>query len=177
MIETLALSLALGAMQVPLATTAQLKTRSQVPVAAQAAGPTAPLREWDDLMDKIYKDGVAAKDNSSQMLSGTVGVRTAAHTTHTALVFLARDKNNELAATDAGLGITNFTPTGKAGEFRTEGWILILSQYGEVMEAHHTEGVGSYAVGFLQTKTEKLDLAAPAVKARLDESMRYWIQK
>lgn len=64
-----AFAAALGKLPAGLATTAQLKTRPQVPPSSQAQGPVAPAAAWQKLIDLLVGKGKRTVDPATKTVS------------------------------------------------------------------------------------------------------------
>lgn len=176
MIETtLALSLALGAMNGPLATTAQLKTVSQVPPAI--AGPTAPAAAWDKVIEIVTEDGVytPAKPGASLVyyaLTEKDNTPLAKHMTRSAIL-VGELRDGKVSLTRAVFAETVLTKT--AAGFTQEVWSIGTDPFGQVVTAKLITTIYSRDLKEVEkTPIVELDPADPKVKARFDDIIRHW---
>lgn len=165
-----AFAASLGKPLAGLATVAELKTRPQI-IAAQAPaqGPSVPQAEWRKVLEVIRLQGKRKDD--SQSFARLAGDPKGLHITYSAMVFLT-DFDGEMVAYTAALGITRYKPIAGTDRFEAQGWTILLTPTGKVTEAQFTEYTGNRAVGFTPTRTQKVGLADPALKARIDEIVK-----
>jgi len=174
MIETtLALSLAFGALNAPLANMAQLKTQSQVPP-APAPSPTAPADAWKKILDTVKRDGRegTADGFSNQTLTGRTGDLWSVAADHGVVVsyFTGANGVSKVLAVEFTLSI--FTST--AGTLRSDDWTIITRSSGKINSVIFNQRVKAPGDDLSASAPVLVDPADPKVKAIFDEMLQYW---
>lgn len=141
--------------------------------AAQTAAPVVPAATWDILLKRIEKDGVLEKAGDGKKAAGKVGSPDADHTVYRAETSYEFDGTADVVA-DVMLGVERFATTGKAGEFKVQGWHIFLNPAGKVITVQSDEHIWSAATGYRRLNVLSVNIQDPVVKARLDEALRYW---
>lgn len=158
---------------VAVALAAALTASPVLDAAAQTAALVVPAATWDILLKRIEKDGVLEKAGDGKKAKGMVGPLDAAHTVHRAESAYEFDGMADVVA-DVMLGVERYSPTEKAGEFKVQGWHIILNRTGKVIVAQSDEHIWSAASGYRRLNFKSVNIQDPVVKARLDEALQYW---
>lgn len=165
----------LGTPPAGLATMAQIKTQTQIiAVQAPAQGPTVPQAEWRKMMESIRLQGRLGEKGDLQALHRLAGDPKGVHKIYSAMVFLEEDYDGEIVAYAAALKVILYVPIAGTDRLQASAWTILLTMTGKVTEAEFTESTGNRTIGFTKTRTQKVSLADPALKARLDEIGKFF---
>jgi hypothetical protein len=158
-----------------LATMAEFKTRPQIiAVQAKAGGPSVPQAEWRKMMESVRLQGKLGQKGDVQALHRLAGDPKGVHKIYSAMVFLEEDLDGELFPFAAALKVILYVPIPGTDRFEASAWTILLTVTGEVTGAEFTVSTGNRTIGFTKTRTQKVGLADPALKARVDEIAKFF---
>lgn len=171
-----AFAASLGKPLAGLATMAELKTRPQIiAVQAPAQGPGVPQAEWRKVTELIRLQGKRGEGKGDiQALHRLAGDPRGVHKIYSAMVFLEEDYDGEIVAYAAALKVILYVPVPGTDRLQASAWTILLTMTGKVTEAEFSESTGNRTIGFTKTRTQKVSLADPALKARVDEIVTFF---